>query len=262
MIIDSHIHFGPALQTFADEVGPLMPLPTVDHLLRVLDDAQIDRAVICPPRWIGGEFFDPNYEKANFAIAQAVKKHPDRLLGFGRVNPNWGSDATKEVRKCLAEYGLSGLKLDPDWDSFFPTNRPIVAPLLNLAMEYKTPVMFYTGYYPAEPALIIELALDFPALPIILGHMGGRLTSDAVIAARKAPNLILETSGSLYSFSGVIKGLGAERFIFGSSCPFEFPKVQLEKLQRTPDLTDLELRKIMADNAIGLFGLKASSQKN
>ena len=47
--------------------------------------------VICPPRWIGGEVFDPNYEKANIAIADAVKKHPDRLIGFGRVNPNWGA---------------------------------------------------------------------------------------------------------------------------------------------------------------------------
>jgi predicted TIM-barrel fold metal-dependent hydrolase len=134
-----------------------------------------------------------------------------------------------------------------------------VRPLLNLALEYKVPVLFYTGYYPAEPALLIELALELPALPIIVGHMGGRLTSDALIAARKAPNLILETSGSLYSFWGAIKGLGTERFIFGSNCPFEFPQVQLEKFRLAPDLTQEDLEKIFFKNAAKLFDVKVSS---
>jgi predicted TIM-barrel fold metal-dependent hydrolase len=119
--------------------------------------------------------------------------------------------------------------------------------------------MFYSGYYPAEPALLIHLALSYPAHPIIMGHMGGRLTGDAVIAARRAPNLILETSGSLYSFSEIIRGLGADRFIFGSSCPFEFPKVQLEKFQRTPHLSAAERAQILSGNAAKLFGLKASA---
>lgn len=259
MIIDSHMHFGPGLRYFDDSVGPLLKMYSVDDLLRIMDRSQIDVAVICPPRWFGGEVFDPNYEKANLAIAEAAKKHPDRLIGFGRVNPNWASDAVKEVRKCLGTYGLRGIKLDPEWESFFPTNKKLVNPLLDLALEHKVPVLFYTGYYPAEPALIIELALEYPSLPIILGHMGGRLTSDAIIAARKAPNLILETSGSLYSFWGVFKSLGLERFIFGSNCPFEFPQVQLEKLRLAPDLTREDLAKIFSENAAKLFGLKVQA---
>jgi predicted TIM-barrel fold metal-dependent hydrolase len=259
MIIDSHIHFGPGLRYFNDPVGPLLAIHSADDLLHVMDRAEIDVGVICPPRWIGGEVFDPNYEQANVAIAHAVKKHPDRLIGFGRVNPNWGADAVKEVRRCLGTYGLRGIKLDAEWESFFPNNRTLVWPLLNLAVEYKVPVLFYTGYYPAEPALLIELALEFPSLPIIVGHMGGRLTSDAIIAARKAPNLILETSGSLYSFWGAIKGLGTERFIFGSNCPFEFPQVQLEKFRLAPELTREDLGKIFSENAAKLFGLKVPS---
>jgi predicted TIM-barrel fold metal-dependent hydrolase len=256
MIIDTHIHFGPALRYFTDQIGPLIKIHTVDDLLRVLDDAGIEIGVICPPRWIGGQFFDPNYEQANKAIAEACKSHSDRLIGFGRVNPNWGNQAVEELRRCLGEYGLRGFKLDPEWDSFFATNKELVHPLLNLAVEHKVPVMFHSGYYPAEPALLIPLALAYPSLPIIMGHMGGRLTSDAVIAARKARNLILETSGSLYSFSGVIKGLGADRFIFGSSCPFEFPNVQLNKFRRTPDLSAVERNQILSGNAAQIFGLK------
>lgn len=259
MIIDTHMHFGPGLRYFADPIGPLIRIHTVDDLLRVMDDAGIEIAVICPPRWIGGQFFDPNYEKANQAIAEACKGHSDRLIGFGRVNPNWGNQAVEELRRCLGKYGLRGFKLDPEWDSFFATNKELVHPLLNLAVEHKVPVMFYSGYYPAEPALLIHLALDYPSLPIIMGHMGGRLTSDAVIAAKKARNLILETSGSLYSFSGIIKGLGADRFIFGSNCPFEFPKVQLNKFRRTPHVSVEEQNQILSGNAAQLFGLKVAA---
>lgn len=256
MIIDCHMHFGPALRHFCDEIGPVLKINTVGDLLRVMDDSRIEIAVICPPRWIGGDFFDPTYEKANQAIAEACRAHPDRLIGFARVNPNWGAKAVEEVRRCFGQYGLKGLKLDPEWDSFFATNKRLVHPLLDVAIEYKVPVMFYAGYYPAEPALLIQLAMDYAPHPIIMGHMGGRLTSDAVIAARRATNLILEISGSLYSFSGVIKALGADRFIFGSNCPFEFPKVQLEKFQRTPNVSSSERIQILSGNAVKLFGLR------
>jgi uncharacterized protein len=261
MIIDNHVHFGPALRHYEDDCGPLFPILTVDDLLRVLDRDQIEIAVIFPPRWIGGSFFDPNYEQANQAISDAVKKHPDRLIGYGRVNPNWGKKAVAEAKRCFEGYGLRGLKLHPEWESFFPTNATLVDPLMEVAEKHKVVVLFHTGYFPSEPALFIELALRFPRLPIILGHMGGRLTGDAVIAAKKAPNLLLETSGSLYSFSGAIKAVGAERFLFGSNCPFEFPKVQLEKLERTPGLSAREREGILWENSARLHGIKHPSSQ-
>jgi len=256
MIIDAHVHFGPGLQHYSDPIGPLFPIPTVDDLLRVLDRAEIDMAVIFPPRWFGGKFFDPNYELANREIAKAVRAHPDRLIGYGRVNPNWGELAVTEVRRFLEDYGLRGLKLHPEWESFFPTNAFLVHPLMELAAKHKVPVLFHTGYFPSEPSLLIELALTFPKVPIIMGHMGGRLTSDAVIAAKKAPNLILETSGSMYYLGDAIKAVGVERFIFGSNCPFDFPKLQIDKIRKTPGMSAREQALIFGENAAALHGIK------
>lgn len=263
MIIDSHVHFGPGLQHFSDPIGPLFSVRTTDDLLRVLDGAGIEMAVIFAPRWFGGEFFDPNYEQANRAIADAVKTHPNRLIGYGRVNPNWADKALAELKRCLEAYGLRGIKLHPEWESFFPTNKKLVYPIIELAAEHKVPVLFHTGYYPSEPALLIELALDFPQVPIIMGHMGGRLTSDAIIAARKAPNLILETSGNIYYLADTIKALGAERFIFGTNCPFEYSKLQLEKIQKTPEISDRDKALILGENSARLHGIKvlASQEK-
>ena len=256
MIIDAHVHFGPGLRHYSDPIGPLFPLDTVDALLRMLDRERIDMALVVPPRWYGGEFFDPNYEEANSAIAEAVKRHPDRLIGYCRVNPNWGAKAVAEVRRCLEVYGLAGLKLDPEWESFFPTNASLVRPLLEIAAAAKVPVMFHTGYYPAEPALLIELALSIPELPIIMGHMGGRLTGDAIIAAKKAPNLILEASGNIYYLSDTIKAVGAERIVFGSNSPFDFARLHLEKIEKTPGISSREKALILGENMARLHGIK------
>jgi len=144
------------------------------------------------------------------------------------------------------------------WESFFPTNSELVHPLIRIAANHKVPVLFHTGYFPSEPALLIELALDFPEVPIIMGHMGGRLTGDAIIAAQKAPNLILETSGNIYYLSDSVKAVGVERFIFGTNCPFEFTKLQLEKIQRTPDLSAREKDLLLGGNSARLHGIKQS----
>ncbi len=258
MIIDAHIHFGPNLKRWADPIGPLFRLASVDDLLKLLDREGIDAAVIVPPRWFGGSFFDPNYEAANNAIAEAVQKHPDRLVGYCRVNPNWSHKAVAEVERCLGGLGLQGLKLDPEWESFFPTNEDLVYPLLEKAQGHKVPVMFHTGYYPGEPALLIELALAFPKLPIVMGHMGGRLTSDAIIAAKKAPNLFLEASGNIYYLSDTIKAVGADRVMYGSNAPFDFPKLHLEKLDRTPGITSREKALILGESCARLHNLNLS----
>ena len=256
MIIDAHVHFGPAFQRYTDPMRPLFPMATESDLLRFLDREHIDMAVIVPPRWFGGTLFDPNYEAANRAISATVRKHPDRVIGYGRVNPNWASNAVAEARRCLTDFGLKGLKLDPEWESFFPTNEELVHPLMDLALKHNVPVMFHTGYFPAEPALLIELALAYPRLQIVMGHMGGRLTSDAVIAAKKAPNLFLEASGNIYYLADTIKAVGAERILFGSNTPFDFAKLHVEKLEKTPGVSTREKELIFFENAARLHGLK------
>src|SRR4029077_4039802 len=61
------------------------PRATVDELLRMLDETEIDRAAVGPSRPRSYRF-----EEANDAIAAAVERHPDRLIGFARVDPNLG----------------------------------------------------------------------------------------------------------------------------------------------------------------------------
>jgi len=74
------------------------PAATVDELLRALDATEIERAVVCPLR-------PQSYrlEDANDAVAAAVGRHPDRLVGFARVDPNQGDAAAAEIGLRLAD---------------------------------------------------------------------------------------------------------------------------------------------------------------
>ena len=53
-----------------------------DGLLAALDRSAIDRAIVCPPRARGH-----GYDVENDRVAALVAAHPDRLVGFARVDP-------------------------------------------------------------------------------------------------------------------------------------------------------------------------------
>src|SRR5437016_2981291 len=53
-----------------------------DGLIAALDTAAIDRAIVCPPRARGH-----GYDVENERVAALVGAHPDRLVGFARIDP-------------------------------------------------------------------------------------------------------------------------------------------------------------------------------
>src|SRR5438309_3756285 len=57
-------------------------------LLATLDRAGVERAVACPVKPRGYHL-----AAANDAVAEAVRSHPERLLGVARVDPLLGDDA-------------------------------------------------------------------------------------------------------------------------------------------------------------------------
>jgi predicted TIM-barrel fold metal-dependent hydrolase len=260
MIVDACAYFGPALANYRDILMPLYDVTTPEKLLVELDRVGIDLAIVRAPRWVGGPVFDPSYEKANLAVREATARFPRRLLGYGRVNPNWGPAAVEEAERCLRDYGLRGLMLDPEWENFNPTDRHLVYPLLELARRYRVPVMFHSGYHPAQPALFWDVALDFSDVPVILAHMGERLTADALIVASKVRNIYLETSNHMYLLWACVRGLGPQRVLFGTSLPFSDPEAEKLKITHRSEVTvlhlsDEEQAMVLGGSAAQLHGL-------
>ena len=228
-IIDAHCHFGPGLQR-RRPFGPLKELPTAEDLLMDLSEARIERAIAFAPRWQGGDFVDPDYRQANAAIAAGFQKHPGRLVGFVRVNPKFWRAAAEQVEDAVRE-GFQGLKLDAETEAFSPLDLGLLGPLLEICQANGLPVLVHTSFHPAQPLLWLEAAAAFRQVNFILGHMGYRISLDAVIAAEHADNLYLETSGTQPSaILNVLKSLGASRMIFGTDTPFNAPQVEMDRI--------------------------------
>lgn len=259
-MIDAHCHFGPGLRAKAP-FGALSEADTPAKLLETLDAVGIERAVIFAPTWQGGwdgdDFVDPAYEAANEAVANAVKAHPSRLIGFARVHPKFGKRAVRELIRGFEEYGFKGLKLDNEADGFHPLDLRLLAPLAEVCRERRAPMIVHTGFHPCEPLVFLPLAQAFPDVPVILGHMGGRILVDAVITAQHAPNVYLETSGQMPGYiARAVKQVGAGRIVFGTDIPFNIAKVEVDRIASI-GLSDPDYRAITHDTIAGLLHLAA-----
>ena len=258
MIIDAHAHLGPAFQTRP----PLLPGVTGDDIVRILDAAKIDKACVFAPAWEGPEFVDPGYEEANRAVYLAVRKHPDRLIGYCRVDPNQMSQAYTEMVRCHDEYGFQGLKLHPLWEHFLPSNAKIVPPILRRCQNYGWPIFWHAGYYPTcEPALFFDMAKEFPRVNHILAHLAYAHTLDAIILSQQCANVFLETSGNstAQAIGATLRAVGPEKFIFGSDLPFTQPEDVMMKIRLQPGLLAGELDLVMGGNMARLLGLSSAA---
>lgn len=256
MIVDCFTQLGAGITNHQTQLlRPLEDTSTAQGLIAAMDRAGINRAVTFAPRWVGGPVIDPSYDAGNRAVREAVQQFPDRLVGYARVNPNYGDGAVRELESCLSEYEFKGLMLDPEWENFTPDDRHLVYPLLETVRRFGVPVLFSSGYAPAEPALFWRVADDFPEVPVVLGHMGGRLTVDAVLIAERAPNIYLETSDHMYRLGTMAKRIGMERVLFGSNVPFSSPEVELYKVTVRKDLSAEQKAMILGGNAARLHAL-------
>jgi uncharacterized protein len=236
VIIDAHTHVGPA---FIDH-PPLLPGVTGDQIVEIMDRAGIDKACSFAPQWEGPHFVDPEFHQANRAVYESSKNHPERLIGFARVDPHRGPKALDEMRRCHDAYGFRGIKLHPLWEHFAADNLRLLAPILELCGDYGWPTVWHTGYYPTcQPALYMDLAEHFPEINMVLFHLSYAHTGDAIIAANRYPNIHLETAANSLatSIQEVITKVSPRQFLYGSDLPYHDPADVLAKIVKQPLLT-------------------------
>ena len=225
MILDAEIYLGPNL------FGPGLDEAA---LLHSLDAHGINRAVVCPAR-------PPDYHlgPANDRVGAAVRRHPDRLVGFARVDPHQGPAALAELRRAVLDLGLRGLLLHP-WEELFAVNDPSVEPLLGFAQERRLLVQIAGGYPLVSHAVqITDVAGRFPEVSILATHGGqinisGRGLYDAGQMLRARPNVYLQTSGVYREdwLEDTARELGAARVVFGSGAPYYDQGFELERIRR------------------------------
>jgi hypothetical protein len=232
----------------------------VEMTVAALDAANVERALVSAWWGPGGPII------SNDEVAALVRARPDRFFGIASVDLSRPMDAVRELRRCVRTLGFRAVRVLP-WLWRLPPNDRRYYPIYAECIELGVPFCLQVGHTgplgPSEPGRPIpyldEVALDFPELVIVGGHVGFPWTAEMVSLARKYPNVYIDTSAykpSRYppELVDYLRGGGRKKVLFGSNYPMLLPSActaELSSLQ----LDDEAARLFLRDNAIKVFKL-------
>ncbi len=204
---------------------------------------------------------------SNDEVAEWVKAHPSRLAGLAGVDLDRPMRAVRELRRAVSELGFLGLRVIPWLWNAPPTDRryyPLYAACVDLGVPFCTQVGHTGPLQPSEPGrpipYIDQVAIDFPELRIVCGHVGYPWSEEMVAVARKHENVFIDTSA--YTSQRLPRELvsymksrsGRHKVLFGSNYPMISPGRALADLDGLG--LDQEVAELYLDgNARAVFGL-------
>jgi predicted TIM-barrel fold metal-dependent hydrolase len=243
----------------------LMESPSA--LLEVMDRCGIERVGLInypSPDLMG---FD---DTTNDFAARYASASPGRLLPFGGVHPRFTRDPEGDVDR-LIDLGIRCLKIHPPHQLFpanaYTTGLEALGRIYRRCEDRGLPVMIHTGtsIFPGarskwgNPLEVDDVAIDFPALRILLAH-GGRpfWMEEAFFVLRRHPNVHLEVSGippaKLLDYFPRLTEI-ADKTVWGTDWPSPGVKDLRQNLDQflALPLEPGTQRKILSDNSLRLF---------
>jgi hypothetical protein len=244
MIVDGHTHF---FRRFAGMQG-LSPAEFVEGL-RALG---IDKALVFT---LEGFFGEP--QSANDELADLVKRYPEALKAFCTVNPRHGQAAIEELKRCVLDLGMVGLKLH-NWLQAVSAVDPCMFPLIEEAARLEVPVVFHDGTPPYCTTLqVAYLAKLYPEATIILGHSGlNDFWRQAIKAALRYDNIYLLPCGApVQGIAEMVETVGVDRLIWGSDFPFGGPGAVVYARHKIEclEIPDSDKQRILGENIMRLI---------
>lgn len=253
-MIDFHAHRPSQRGTWG-----LKPYGAIEYL-GFMEEAGILASVVMTTDGLFLQDPSLNDEVADFASADPAKLYP-----FATVNPR-AQDAAVEVKRCLSDLGMVGLKFHPWLQGFMP-HEPIMDPICELAAEHGVPVLFHDGTPPYSTALqIAALARRHPRVQFVLGHAGLHdLWREAIRAVLDHENVHACMCGSpSYAMREIVRYCPPERILFGTDAGLESQAHQQYVLDRIVAFGRLPIdpvtrRMITLDNPQRLLSIRGSS---
>ena len=279
MIVDLHTRLWNSIDQFGAPVAEQMRRrrsePWDDHSadpdshLEAMEP--VDRAVI-----LGYESAALGGRISHEQVAGYVSKQPDKLLGFAGIDP-LARDPVMSLDNAMG-LGLVGVVVSPAAAGFHPTDTRAMA-LFEACQHQRIPVLFESGIMLAResrmefarPALLDEVAREFPDLKIILGSGGDPWVSEGVALMAKHPTIYTEIAGliarpwQLFNALLTAHQLGTmDQVLFGSNYPHTTPEQAIKTIYSVNTLTQgthlpsvprEQLRNIVERDAVTTLGL-------
>ncbi|HZT41203.1 MAG TPA: amidohydrolase family protein [Chthonomonadaceae bacterium] len=238
MIVDVHTHAMRAAEHLSDQFVreadrargyPLDLTVEFEAYMRAMEP--VDRCILFGMKARHTGFYVPNEWIAAFAA-----RAPDKIIPFLSLDPT-ERDYLEDFERAHQDLGMRGIKLAPMYANFDPTD-PRLDTLYRRAAQAGLPILFHAGTTFCQlaplkytrPALWDEVAIRHPDLRMILAHLGHPYEGEALVTARKHPNVYLDLSALYYRpwqlYNSLI--LAQEyhvtgKILFGSDYPFATP---------------------------------------
>ena len=270
MMIDFHAHAFPeriaarTIETLIANSARITDYPmknctdgTARGLIEVESSAGVDLAVVLPI------VTNPKQTETINRVAKETNEANCGLYSFGSLHPA-GPDAVAWVDR-LAEEGFKGIKLHPEFQTFFTDSDEAIAIYRRVAHHGMTVILHAgrdIGYPPpvhAEPDMLLRAVDKVPDLRLVAAHLGGWMLWDEVAEKLVSTPIYFDTA-FIADFiepalaRDIINAHGAEKILFGSDAPWEDPAKTLKFLSSL-DIDTKNLKKICGTNAAGLLGI-------
>jgi uncharacterized protein len=237
---------------------PTSELP-VAATIAAMDQAGVDKSLISA--WIAPR----NEMISNDEVAGFVAQAPDRLIGVGSVDIAKPMAAVREIRRCVESLGFKAIRVLPWLWEVPPTDRrfyPVFTACCDLGVPFCTQIGHTGPLMPSEvgrPIYLDQVAIDFPELTIVGGHIGYPWTDEAIAVATKHENVFIDTSAYVVkryppALAEYMRAHGRRKVLFGTNYPMIAPAKALEGLDGLG--LDAEARELfLAGNARRVFGV-------
>ncbi len=256
MMIDTNAYLGPfAFRRLRHN--------TADSLLRLMDEKQIDQAMVSSAAAITYR----NTQSGNEEVAEEVQRYRDRLIPFAVINPfyaGWRDD----LEICHEKFGMKGLRLYPKWHNYAlsdenlldlveeATRRGMVVSIPMRVEDYRQ--RSWLVDVPDIPlGEIVELVKACPQARFIflngIGYTGSPLGKpDNRLPANYSIEISRLSAVIANEMAALLANLGPQRLVFGSGMPFTYPDPSLLKLD-VLDAPDEVKERIRSGNAAELL---------
>jgi predicted TIM-barrel fold metal-dependent hydrolase len=250
-----------SLRQWTGEETSTEELP-IEATIAAMDSAEVEIGILAAWHAPGDGALISNDEVAGW-----VERHPERFRALAAVDLDKPMEAVRELRRRVQDDGFVGLRVIPWLWNAPPTDRryyPLFATCVELGVPFCTQVGHTGPLRPSETGrpipYIDQVAIDFPELTVVCGHVGYPWTEEMVAVARKHRNVYIDTSAyttrrlppELIAYMKT--GSGRHKVMFGSNYPMILPAHALDGLVELGlDAETLEL--YLAANARRVFRL-------
>lgn len=266
MLIDFHSHIFPdriaagALKSLSDSIvkyqGERYPHYTDGTLSGIrasMKDNSVDISVILPIAT------KPSQTKTINEFAKSIRS--DDIISFGSLHPE--QDDWEAVLENLAEEGFKGIKLHPEYQSFFVDSQRSIE-ILKKAEELGLYTVLHAGFDygmppPAhcQPDRLKNVLGEVSGKFIIAAHLGAFVNWDEVEKHLVGTPVNFDTAFiskfiSPEQCKRIIKNHGADKILFGSDSPWQEPKKEYDFLLSL-GLSKEEEDKIFYKNALKIL---------